>query len=325
MSSGSIQRLQDAINGGERLPYGLGCAFLSGRREKAQSIRLVHAALDAGITYFDTARLYAEGQSEAVLGEALKGRRDSVFLASKAGIWPTEISFSDRVQGKALHVLRGKAPFLRGALPEPKVHRPVFGKFAPEDIRASVEISLRALKTDHLDLLLLHECETQQIRDEAVLDTLRGLKREGKIGDYGSATQPDTTLEIDRIAPTDLSVLQFKNSLQGVTLDSLGATARMKIVHSLLGETFTRFHSFVAARGGDDPLVQEAGFDSQDRRSWGAAMIGFAARRTQGGLALFSTTRPETIAPTIELSSKLSEEAENAIAHLISQFVQAQA
>ena len=324
MGTGSIDRLQDAISEGDALPYGLGCAFLSGRRDKAQSLRLVHAALDAGSTYFDTARLYAEGESEAVLGEALKGRRDSVFLTSKAGIWPTEVSFADRVQGKALHLLRGKAPFLRGALLEPKVHRPVFGKFAPDDIRASVETSLRALKTDRLDLLLLHECETQQVRDEAVLDTLRRLKQEGKIGDYGSATQPDTTLEIDRIAPPDLSVLQFKNSLQGVTLDSLGATTRMTIVHSLLGETFTRFHSFVAARGGDDPLVQEAGLDPQDWRSWGAAMIGIAARRTRGGLALFSTTRPETIAATVEISSNLSEEGENAIAHLISQFVQTQ-
>jgi aryl-alcohol dehydrogenase-like predicted oxidoreductase len=76
-----------AIGGGvlQATVVGLGCNNF-GRRVDAQgTARVVHAALEEGITFFDTADLYGNGQSEEMLGAALKGRRDSAVIATKFG------------------------------------------------------------------------------------------------------------------------------------------------------------------------------------------------------------------------------------------------
>src|ERR1700761_2762894 len=67
---------------------GFGCAPLMGRAGRRDSLKALFAALDAGITFFDTARSYGYGRSEALLGEVLKGRRDSVVVCTKFGILP---------------------------------------------------------------------------------------------------------------------------------------------------------------------------------------------------------------------------------------------
>ncbi|HXC29464.1 MAG TPA: aldo/keto reductase, partial [Stellaceae bacterium] len=65
---------------------GFGCGGVMGRVGRAQSLRAIAAALDGGITHFDVARLYGYGEAEALVGEALKGRRDKVVIASKFGL-----------------------------------------------------------------------------------------------------------------------------------------------------------------------------------------------------------------------------------------------
>src|SRR5690606_38326871 len=69
---------------GQRL--GFGCGRLKGGGERATSRRLIHTALDHGIRYFDTAPPYGLGASESVLGDALKGRPETVVVATKAGL-----------------------------------------------------------------------------------------------------------------------------------------------------------------------------------------------------------------------------------------------
>ncbi|WP_375432691.1 aldo/keto reductase [uncultured Friedmanniella sp.] len=95
---------------------------LFGRVEESDAIALVHEALDLGITFLDTSPFY--GSAEERLGSALVGRRDEVVLATKAGRY-------------------GPSDF----------------DFTPARLRRSVEQSLRLLKTDHLDILQLHDIE----------------------------------------------------------------------------------------------------------------------------------------------------------------------
>lgn len=143
---------------GDRLvrPVGLGCMNLShgyGRPpERTDAIRLLHAAIDAGYDHFDTAALYGFGSNEELLGEALAGRRDAIFLASKCGM--------AGVDGK--RVIDGR----------------------PETITATVEASLRRLRTDCVDLLYLHR------RDFAVpiADSVGAMSRlveQGKVRHIG--------------------------------------------------------------------------------------------------------------------------------------------
>ncbi len=119
-----------------------------GDTDTAGARRLVDLCLDAGVTMFDTADVYSTGRSEEILGEALGGRRDDVLLASKVtspmGEGPNE-SGSSR-----FHVVR------------------------------AVEDSLRRLRTDHVDLLYMHEFDATT-RVEEVVRTLDDLVTSGKV------------------------------------------------------------------------------------------------------------------------------------------------
>ncbi len=134
---------------------GLGCASWWGRKEfdEGEAIRLVHAALDHGVTFLDTGASYSGGQAEPRLGRALRGRRlDGVVVATKAGT---------RFDGR-------------------RVVRDV-GAAA---ISASVERSLKALGLEALPLLQLHGPAIAELNDE-LLTMLEGLKRRGLVRALG--------------------------------------------------------------------------------------------------------------------------------------------
>jgi aryl-alcohol dehydrogenase-like predicted oxidoreductase len=128
-----------------------------GRVDRAGGVRLVHAALDAGITIIDTADVYSDGDAEEILGEALEGRRDDVVLVSK---------FFGPVDGHPLH---------QGA--------------SRRWIVQAVEASLRRLRTDHLDVYLQHRPDPLTDPDET-MGALSDLVHQGKVRAFGSSTFP---------------------------------------------------------------------------------------------------------------------------------------
>ena len=133
--------------------------------DDAESIRAIHAALDMGVTLFDTADAYGCGHIERILGKALAGRRNGAILATKFG----------------------------KKFDEEKKH--YFGhETSPELIRTACEASLRRLDTDVIDLYQFHwgDCEIDVARE--VRDVLEELVTEGKIRAYGWSTN-----DIERI------------------------------------------------------------------------------------------------------------------------------
>ena len=138
-------------------PLCLGTAGFGGRVEAATAIALVHAALDAGINMLDTANIYTQGRSEELVGQAIKGRRDRIVLASK-------------VYNKV-----GEGPNDRGSS---RYH-----------IMAQVEASLRRLQTDHLDLYQLHRPDPTTPLEET-LRALDDLRRQGKVRYFGTSMFP---------------------------------------------------------------------------------------------------------------------------------------
>ena len=127
------------------------------------SIRLLHAALDRGITLFDTADRDGDGRVESILGRAFADRRDRVVLATRVGYdW-------------------------RNAEPTGRGRRAMAQDFRPEAIRAAVEDSLRRLGGDVIDICELHHAPRRVLTDEAVLDTLDALVAEGKVRAFGAA------------------------------------------------------------------------------------------------------------------------------------------
>lgn len=320
MSKDHAAKLRADLNSERVKPFGLGCAYLFGGRQKDESIRLVHTALDAGIRYFDTARMYAEGQSETTLGEALRGRRSEVYITSKCGIWPANVSLAGKLKDKALAAARGTAPSLKSVVPAPTPRKPRFGMFASNEIVASVETSLSALKTDYIDFVLLHESRADHFQDPSVLEALRSLQKTGKIGGFGSATQPDVTLQIDRTGPHDAVMLQFKNDLLDATAEALKGSMRTRIVHSIFGSAFQDFVQLIQRLGVAHPDVQSVELDTENTRAWGGALLAYAARQTGEGLALFSTGQPDQIATTIECAEAMKGERLEALTALIAKY-----
>ena len=147
---------------------GLGCNNFGGRTDEARARAVIDAALDAGVTLFDTADVYGDrGGSESILGRALRGRRDRVVLATKFG-----------------HAMDDGE--------EPRGSR--------RYIRRAVEASLRRLQTDWIDLYQYHRPDGITPIEET-LGALDELVREGTVRHAGSSNFDAALIEdADRIA-----------------------------------------------------------------------------------------------------------------------------
>jgi aryl-alcohol dehydrogenase-like predicted oxidoreductase len=133
---------------------GLGTNNFGRRIDYEQSLAVIDAALDAGVTLFDTADIYGQGMSEDFIGRALEGRRDKVVLATKFG--------------------------------SPMDERPSASRGRPDYIRWAVEGSLRRLRTDTIDVYQMHQPDSSTPIEET-LGVLDELVREGKVRWIGSS------------------------------------------------------------------------------------------------------------------------------------------
>ena len=140
-------------------PYCLGAMMFGawGNTDHDDSIKIIHEALDAGINFVDTADVYAQGESEEIVGKALQGRRDDVVLATKA------------------HAPMGDDPNHRGN--------------SRRWLVQEVENSLRRLQTDHLDLYQIHRPDPDTDVEET-LSALTDLVRSGKVRAIGVVDLP---------------------------------------------------------------------------------------------------------------------------------------
>ncbi|WP_419703190.1 aldo/keto reductase [Promicromonospora sp. NFX87] len=140
-------------------PYALGAMMFGavGNPDHEESIKIIHKALDSGINFVDTADFYSHGESEEIVGKALKGRRDDVVLATK------------------VHLPMSDDPNHRGN--------------SRRWIIAEVENSLRRLGTDYIDLYQIHRPDPETDVEDT-LAALTYLINSGKVRAIGSSTMP---------------------------------------------------------------------------------------------------------------------------------------
>ena len=171
-----------------------------GNTDEDECIAMVHAALDAGVNFVDTADVYSAGRSEEIVGKALRGRRDDVVLATK------------------VHGAMGSGQNERGN--------------SRLWIMREVESSLRRLGTDHIDLYQIHRPDPETDVEET-LRALSDLVRQGKVRYLGSSTFPAWQIVEARWASESRGLERFACEqppysmlVRGVELDVLPVAAR---------------------------------------------------------------------------------------------------
>lgn len=149
------------------MPYGIGVEHAKDMLSESDAVHLLHTAVEKGINFFDTARGY--GESERIMGNAFDGMRSKVVLATKCRHFRDKegrIPSSDKLEA-----------FIEQSLAE----------------------SLKLLKTDYLDVFMLHEADLEILQSEVIANTFQRLKASGRIRSTGASTYTtaETRLAID--------------------------------------------------------------------------------------------------------------------------------
>jgi aryl-alcohol dehydrogenase-like predicted oxidoreductase len=195
---------------------GFGCAAIAGRVSRNDSLLALNFAYDAGITLYDTARSYGYGQSEAVVGEFLQGRRESIVLCTKFGIMPRDAGgWKQRIKPVAQLATRA-FPGLRKIAQRQAGDQLVATQFTPENLRSSFETSLRELKTDYVDLLLLHAAPVTVLQQEDLLEAIERLVQKGQIRMAGISADLQVIEKYFAKRPKQLMTAQFALNLANI-------------------------------------------------------------------------------------------------------------
>ncbi|MDO9439146.1 aldo/keto reductase [Hydrogenophaga sp.] len=293
----SMDHIHDLIT--QRL--GFGCGRLKGGHEKANALRLVHTALDLGIRHFDTAPPYGLGMSEAVLGEALKGRPESATVFTKAGL-PRPASPGLMQTARAIvKPLAHRIPGLRQAVLRGMAQRATPANFDPDFIARSFETSLRLLQRDRVDGLLLHEALAGD--DLAPLQPLfERYQASGQLAAYGSSTG-ESLEQLVRFGP----IAQYRCPEPGT--DAV-APAPLDVLHGAF-----RFIAPAIEREmhEDDQLEERLAnllpSGTEPAAASGALALAYALARWPNRL-LFSTNQPQRLAGTLQHVRRITGSAD---------------
>ncbi|RCV47792.1 aldo/keto reductase [Marinitenerispora sediminis] len=195
---------------------GLGCMGMSygyGGQDDEESLRTIDRALELGVTFLDTADMYGPWTNEALVGHAIRGRRDQIVLATKFG---NEVDSEGRLAGR------------------------VNGR--PEYLRQALDGSLRRLGVDHVDLYYQHRVDPE-VPIEETWGALSELVQAGKVRYLGiSEAAPETIRRAHAVHP--ISALQTEYSLFTRDVEDNGVLATVRelgigfVAYSPLGRGF---------------------------------------------------------------------------------------
>ena len=285
---------------------GFGCASLFRTSDRAQRLSLLGAAYDEGIRYFDVAPMYGLGRAEPELGGFARNRRSELIIATKFGIKPTLVGRSiGYAQGPIRRVFAAKpavrdharataGPTRLGYEPSRLLYD--LAGYNAAGARRSLERSLRALNTDYVDLLFLHEPVPGTVRSDEVSSCLEDARTAGLIRSWGIAGEPGPTGEVASSFPGRIPVRQlrddiFLRSLQG------SPDGAVFITYGVIARALARLSQLMSA---DDVLSSEwqstIGANYRRAESTIASLLLRAAfRANSSGVVLFSTGKSARI------------------------------
>lgn len=292
-------------------PLGFGCAYLIGGVNAPGARRMVDAVLDRGLRHFDVAPIYGMGTAEDVLGRALAGRRHDVTIASKVGL-------ASPVPNPLKLLVRSLAAPLRAAFPKlaakprataarpadtvpdraPADSAPA-GDFSLPFVEASVTATMRRLRTDYLDVLLLHEATVADVSEE-LLRYLEDGRASGRFRAVGIGSTHERSVAIARRFETVFDVYQYSWSvLDGY--DPIVSPGRTHILH----RSVMRALGPIRAKAERDPaflrtLSDRCGIDLGDGENLTRTLVATALVANPTGLVLVGSRSRSRMLSNVE-------------------------
>ncbi|MEZ4656277.1 MAG: aldo/keto reductase [Caldilineaceae bacterium] len=245
------------------LNYGIQTSDHAGRPPEQAAIRLIHAALDAGINLIDTARDY--GVSESILGKALRQRRSQAILATKVNLLPAEIQ---RLGSRQLR----------------------------QRMLNTLDISLRELRTDYVDIWQIHNVTAEILaRAEEVADVFATARRAGKIrwtgGSFYGAELPLAALDLDLFDAMQVTYSVLDRRIEEQVLSraqqqNVGIVVRSVLLKGVLTARAdhlpTRLHALTVASQRFRQIIVDAGLPASPAQ----AAVAFALAHPHIGAVL---------------------------------------
>jgi aryl-alcohol dehydrogenase-like predicted oxidoreductase len=285
---------------------GFGGSSLMGALNRRQSLALLESAYDAGIRHFDTAPSYGYGEAESCLGEFLARHRGDCTVTTKFGIPRAKNQPLIRLARAIVGPMVQRSPVLKRRLQGvvrqetsavPAAVASANPIFTAEQARASLEASLRELKTDRVDLFLLHEVKAIDLAADSagdlLLQMLESLVAAGTIGAFGVGSEGARVGELVAQHPRYCRVQQYEWSLFD---DAVAESDAFRIHHRSLSANFPA----LVARLKAEPetlkrMSAEVGEDLGDTEMLANLMLKASLVSNPGCVILFSSKNAQHI------------------------------
>ena len=298
-----MERIALAQTGRTTTRLGFGSSSVMGALNRRESLMILEAAVDAGITHFDTAPSYGYGQAESVLGELLARHPGKLTITTKYGIPPAKnpgmISFARNLVRPLLKFIPGLKKRLAGVASS-VVRREPEPTFTVAAARASLERSLAQLKTDRIDVWLLHEASATSLHDESLLRFLEDQVQQGTIGSFGVGSGFAKIPALLAERPAFCSTLQYEWSVLDATIPPSPA---FRIHHRSLTENFRTLHAALVQSPTTCQRWSEAtGHDLAHRESLANLMLKASLVANPESIILFSSKNTHHIANNVAVA-----------------------
>jgi len=297
---------------------GFGCASLGSRISPSGGCRAIEMALEYGVRWFDVAPSYGDGQAEELLGSCLQGQRDRVVICTKVGIARPSLSLSQRLLRPLARTVVSGIPAARSVVRH--AHKfPRRTAIHPDLIEASLLQSLRSLRTDHVDVLALHEPTPEEAADKRIFDVLERLLDRGLIRAISVAGRPDSIIaSVSRRLRVDYAQFQDAphNGVAARLRSELPSDRRPQFVtHGVFGTENSNEISMLSSRASETLKFWLQEYDPNATEIVADLLLHFAFSNNPDGVVITSMFSAQHIehncslaakSPTPELAAKIS-------------------
>jgi D-threo-aldose 1-dehydrogenase len=289
---------------------GFGCGNLMGALGRRDSLKLLETAYDAGIRHFDVAPMYGYGEAESCLGEFLQHHRGQITITTKYGIAPpknsTLIQLGRQIAGPVIK----KIPSIKRSLAQAAnaaTRNNARPAFTSAEAKQSLTRSLAALRTDHIDLWLLHETTAADLTDDSLLHLLEAEVQQGTIGTFGIGSSSDKIPTLLAERPAYCRTLQYEWSILNPLLSS---SQPFRIHHRSLTNNFRATHAaLIKNKSLCKQWSASTNTDLTRPESLATLMLKAALVMNPASLILFSSKNPQHIQTNIQTAADPTLEA----------------